>query len=66
MTMTYGTCGCGGPLKPKWFREHEKDAAGRETGRTRKACSCLVCDWCGRNHTVDDSFDGPWESPSIR
>lgn len=31
------------------------------TGRTYKACSCLLCDSCGHKETVDGSFDEPYK-----
>lgn len=39
----------------------ELDNHGIPTGRTRKACSCLLCDMCGYKETVDDSFDEPYK-----
>lgn len=39
------------------FSEHH----GIPTGRTRKACSCLLCDACGHKETVDDTFDEPYK-----
>lgn len=43
--------------KSVWYREKELDAHGIPTGRTYKACSCLLCDSCGYRETVDNSFD---------
>ena len=40
-----------------WYREKELDAHGIPTGRTYKACSCLLCEACGHRETVDNSFD---------
>lgn len=48
-------------LKPVWFLEKELDNHGIPTGRTRKACSCLLCDACGHKETVDDTFDEPYK-----
>lgn len=60
----YGSCErCNTPLAPVRFREEEVDWSSghpRKTGRTRKACSHLVCPKCLSNFCVDDSFDGPW------
>lgn len=33
---------CGFTLKPVWFLEKELDNHGIPTGRTHKACSCLL------------------------
>lgn len=52
---------CGFTLKPVWFLEKELDNHGILTGRTRKACSCLLCDACGHKETVDDTFDEPYK-----
>lgn len=60
----YGRCECGGRFEPVFFRQEEtKVEHGRmiKTGRTRMACSHLVCDCCLAEIPVDDSFDGPWE-----
>ncbi len=60
----YGTCTCGAPLVPVWFRERETKVVHGHmtyTGRTRRACSHLECTICLREHCIDDSFDGPWE-----
>lgn len=46
-------------LEPVWFKEQEF-IKGVWTGRTRTACSHLVCPCCMKNYAVDDSFDGPW------
>lgn len=61
----YGTCSCGGELKPIFFEEEETKIVNGtmiKTGRTRMAVSHLVCDECLRNKCVDDSFDGPWHN----
>lgn len=42
---------------PVWFIEKEYDRNSIPTGRTHKACSCLLCDSCGHKETVDGSFD---------
>ena len=52
---------CGFTMKPVWYLEKELDAHGIPTGRTHKACSCLLCDMCGYKETVDDSFDEPYK-----
>lgn len=58
MTIPLIPCpSCDFTLKPVWFLEKELDNHGIPTGRTRKACSCLLCDMCGYKETVDDSFD---------
>lgn len=44
-------------MQPVWYREKELDAHGIPTGRTYKACSCLLCEVCGHRETVDSSFD---------
>ena len=62
MTIPLIPCpSCGFTLKPVWFLEKELDNHGIPTGRTRKACSCLLCDMCGYKETVDDSFDEPYK-----
>lgn len=48
-------------LAPVWFIEKEYDRNGILTGRTHKACSCLLCDSCGHKETVDGSFDEPYK-----
>lgn len=67
MSNHYGQCECGGDLFPVWFTEYEEEEITADgigfkikTGRTRRACSHLVCEMCLRNYCVDDSFDGPW------
>lgn len=60
----YGTCTCGAPLFPVFFTEKEHKVVNgvmTYTGRTRRACSHLSCDACGREYPIDDTFDGPWE-----
>lgn len=52
---------CGFTLKPVWFLEKELDNHGIPTGRTHKACSCLLCDSCGHKETVDSSFNEPYK-----
>lgn len=59
-TSEYGTCKCGAPLVPVWFRECEY-IKGIPTGRTRLAVSHLECPECLTNVVIDDSFDEPWE-----
>lgn len=44
-----------------WYREKELDVHGIPTGRTYKACSCLLCNSCGHKETVDGSFDEPYK-----
>ena len=59
----YGKCECTGHLEPVWFQEQETKVSGGMmvwTNRYRNACSHLVCKDCGKNHAVDDSFDGNW------
>lgn len=58
--MNYGKCECGRPLIPIWYKEKERDSNGIVTDRERIACSYLLCESCGRNYTVDDSFDSEW------
>lgn len=48
-------------MQPVWYREKELDVHGIPTGRTYKACSCLLCDSCGHKETVDGSFDEPYK-----
>lgn len=48
---------CGFAMGPVWYLEKELDTHGIPTGRTYKACSCLLCDSCGYRETVDGSFD---------
>lgn len=52
---------CDFTLKPVWYLEKELDTHGIPTGRTHKACSCLLCDSCGHKETVDGSFDEPYK-----
>lgn len=52
---------CGFIMKPVWYLEKELDTHGIPTGRTHKACSCLLCDSCGHKETVDSSFDEPYK-----
>lgn len=52
---------CGFAMQPVWYREKELDVHGIPTGRTYKACSCLLCDSCGHKETVDGSFDEPYK-----
>lgn len=58
----YGNCSCGYQLAPVYFEERELvvDAHGHLIwlDRYKKICSHLVCESCGKNHCVDDSFDG--------
>lgn len=64
MECRYGCCSCGAPLEPVFFREHEyktRNGIMVQTGRTRNACSHLVCVKCMMKYPVDDTFDGPWE-----
>lgn len=45
MTVPNISCpSCGFTMQPVWYREKELDAHGIPTGRTYKACSCLLCD----------------------
>ena len=58
--IPYISCpSCGFIMKPVWYLEKELDTHGIPTGRTHKACSCLLCDSCGHKETVDGSFDEP-------
>ena len=52
---------CGITMQAVWYREKELDAHGIPTGRTYKACSCLLCDSCGYRETVDNSFDASYK-----
>ena len=59
------TCTCGNSTRFEkvWFEETEyKTVNGfrSRTGRYRKAVSHLVCQDCGKNICVDESFDGDW------
>ena len=63
MSSIYGDCSCGYPLEPVYFEEQEyKVISGSmiKTGRYRNAVSHLICENCGKNHCVDDTFDGKW------
>lgn len=61
----YGVCSrCDYPFAPVYFMEEERDKNHFLTGRVRRACSHLVCECCGKNECVDDTFDGPWFTPS--
>ena len=52
MTIPLIPCpSCDFTLKPVWFLEKKLDNHGIPTGRTRKACSCLLCDMCGYKET---------------
>lgn len=60
--ISYISCpSCGFIMKPVWYLEKELDTHGIPTGRTHKACSCLLCDSCGHKETVDGSFDEPYK-----
>ena len=48
-------------LYNNWSNRCQLDNHGIPTGRTRKACSCLLCDACGHKETVDDTFDEPYK-----
>lgn len=59
----YGECVCGNELSPVWFTEYETEKIGGysyKTGRKRRACSHLICENCGKEYCVDDTFDGEW------
>lgn len=59
----FGVCECLGYLDAVWFEEQESKVSGGMmiwTNRYRRACSHLTCQDCGKNHAVDDSFDGNW------
>lgn len=62
----YGKCSkCENDLEPVWYTEHEERfeyGLRVKTGRTRTACSHLLCPYCGNVECVDESFDGPWVS----
>lgn len=64
MSSIYGNCSCGYHLEAVFFEEQEekiyKDGFKVKTGRYRKAVSHLICENCGKNHCVDDTFDGDW------
>lgn len=63
MSRPFGECECGYGLQPVYYEEAETkryDWGEVKTGRYRKACSHLFCDYCGRQYCVDDTFDGPW------
>ena len=62
MNYSIGSCGiCGGDIYVIKYTEKETKN-GIETGRVRRSASHLECELCGDRKTVDDSFDGPWES----
>lgn len=59
----YGECECGAPLIPVWFIEKQREYKNGDmvlTGKKRRACSHLTCEYCGKNYPVDDTFDGEW------
>lgn len=57
----YGNCDkCNAPLEAIWFKEIERDSHGIKTGRVRDSVSVLVCPYCLKNFSVDDSFDENW------
>lgn len=59
----YGSCECGYSLSPVYFEEREsiiRDGHLTWTNRYKKACSHLVCESCGKNYCVDNTFDGNW------
>lgn len=61
--MRFGLCECGGILEGVFFEMQESKINGGimiHTNRYKRACSHMVCQDCGRNHAVDDSFDGDW------
>ncbi len=61
----YGVCKrCDFAFSPVYFLEEERDKYHSLTGRVRKAVSHLVCECCRKNECVDDTFDGPWFTPS--
>ena len=63
----YGVCNdCDYPFSPVPFLDEERDKHNRLTGRVRKAVSHLVCECCGKNSCVDDTFDGPWYFPNSK
>lgn len=66
----YGMCEeCQTSLQPVWFTEHEyktHDGYQYRTGRVRRAVDYLICPCCLKRYCVDDSYDGPWETPRIR
>ncbi len=56
-------CKCGGKLRGVYFEMQEsKLSGGRKifTNRYKKACSHLVCNYCGQRHAIDDSLDSNW------
>ena len=61
----YGVCKrCDFPFSPVHFLDEERDKYNRKTGRVRRAVSHLVCECCGKQECVDDTFDGPFFTPS--
>ena len=61
----YGVCKrCDFPFAPVYFMEEERTKQNVLTGRVRKACSHLVCESCGKEECVDDTFDGQWFTPA--
>lgn len=59
----FGICVCGGHLDAEWYEEQESKVTNGMliwTNRYRRACAVLTCMDCGKNHAVDDTFDGKW------
>ena len=59
-----GNCpDCNVMLRPVWnveFEYYPKSAC--KTGRKRLIVDYIYCPVCGKNFTVDDTFDGPWRN----
>ena len=54
----FGNCiECGYKLSPVYFEDKERNEHHHLTGRTRTACSHLLCENCGHTVAVDGSFD---------
>ena len=55
---------CGEEMTPIMFKEEEyvtECGISYKTGRYRRACNYLLCEYCGNKETVDDDFmAGPW------
>ena len=61
----YGVCKrCDFPFVPVHFIEEERDKQHMKTGRVRRAVSHLLCESCGKQECVDDTFDGQWFTPA--
>lgn len=68
MNKNFGKCPyCGNDLSPVYGTEDEFIVENNhliKTGRERRIVAYLQCKTCFKKQCVDDSFDGPWYTPS--